>query len=180
MARSRGSTQFRGRSSSRRKTGWEEGPFSGVVALSAVGATLWGVGQQALFDGLTIARIRGEALLWINSGGVLAGFQSYGIGLCVVTASAFTFGVTAVPSPLTEIEWEGWMFHHVGAAIVQPGATAGEHLGSVGAVRIPIDTKAMRKIGSDEVLCGVVEMGTEVGAATAQFSAQTRQLLMLP
>ena len=152
-----------------------------MVALSAVGATLWGIGQTVIQDGGTVVRIRGEALLWISSASAaLDGFQSYGMGICKVSDSAFLFGVSAVPSPLTEISWEGWIWHHTGAALVSPSSVEGDVMGPVGSIRIPIDSKAMRKTGTDETICGVVELGTEVGTAIAQFSARTRMLFKLP
>jgi hypothetical protein len=48
------------------------------------------------------------------------------------------------------------------------------------AVRVPIDSKAMRKVHESDVLVGVIEMGTEVGAATVRYAAETRILDKLP
>ncbi len=180
MARSRGFMRGRTHGSNRRKTGWNEGPFSTVTLLNAEGSTLWSTGQNFLADGLTIARIRGEVLLFLGAvTSALDGFQSYALGLGIVSTAAFTAGVASVPSPLTEIDWEGWLWHHSGAAIQQK-AGAEDITDPSNSVRIAIDTKAMRKVDSDETLIGVVELGTEIGTASLQFSARTRMLVMLP
>jgi len=181
LARSRSSGFQRAGGSSRRRTGWEEGPTSDVTALSAAGGSLWSTGQLFGLDGLTIARIRGEILIWISSAATaLDGFQSYAVGIGVVTSPALAIGVTAVPTPLGEPEWEGWLWYHSGAALTQPLAAEGAVPGVVAAVRLPIDTKAMRKVGTEEIVYGAFEVGSEVGTAVVQYSARTRMLLMLP
>ena len=151
-----------------------------MTDLTAAGASLWSTGQSAVADGQTVARIRGEVTLGLESvASAMDGYQSYAVGIGIVTASAFAVGVTAVPSPLTEIEWEGWMWIHSGAALFRQSAAETESSPS-SFVRIPIDTKAMRKIHSDEILIGVTELGTEVGSASLEYSARTRVLLLLP
>ena len=169
----------RGRTTSRRRTSWVVGPGSSILTLSGAGATLWNVGAQSLQDGITIVRIRGEVFLeQVTATSVGDGFQAYTLGLCIVNENAFGIGVTAVPAPVTDISWDGWIWHHSGAAIDSLETTEVAR-GPGSAIRIPIDTKAMRKFKSTDVLIGVVEMGTEVGTANVQLTAASRVLVKL-
>ena len=45
--------------------------------------------------------------------------------------------------------------------------------------RMPIDSKAMRKWGDNEILVGVVEVESEVGTVSIRVAANTRLLLKL-
>jgi len=169
----------RTRGSSRRRTGWDAGPALARSVVSSAGVTLWPTGAAAAQDGLTIVRIRGEFainLTVVTSAG--DGFASAAIGLCVVTGDAFAAGITAIPTPLADISWDGWMFHQL-IAHLTARQTAPLNV-AFSALRIPIDTKAMRKIRDTDVLVGVLEMGTEVGNASAQVSGVTRALVKLP
>ena len=162
--------------SSRRKTSWSAGPQQIPTNLSAAGATLWALGSQALEDGLTAVRIRGEgSLLQVTTTTVLDGFANVGLGICNVSENAFNAGVASVPTPLTDIGWDGWMWHmllseFVGMSTTETGQAGSEY------VRFPIETKAMRKTRASDVLVGVVELGTEVGAAVLRFQATSRVL----
>ena len=180
MPRSRGYSSVPRGHSTRRRSGWEEGPFSAVTALSTAGMTLWGTGQTAGEDGLTIVRMRGEVLLFLSTvTTILDGFQSFAMGIGIVSDRAFAAGGASVPAPLTTVEWEGWLWHHMGAGLAGLSTTEVAQ-GPSDAIRIPIDSKAMRKVGSDETVFGAIELGTEVGTAVAQFSARTRMLIKLP
>jgi len=181
LARSRGRGFPSRGSTSRRRTGWEEGPFTDArLALSAAGATGWSIGQTSLVDGLTIARIRGSFAFFLDTAtSDNDGFLSLAVGIGIVTTPAFLVGITAMPSPLTEIEWEGWMYHKLVSGVYR--ADQVDELGNAGSseVRVDIDTKAMRKLDSEETVFGAVELGLETGTATGIFSAHTRMLIML-
>ena len=103
------------------------------------------------------------------------GFIQYALGICDVSENAAGIGVTAIPAPLTDVAWDGWIWHHSGAALLSLTTTE-EGLTGTAVVRIPIDNKAMRKTPASNVLVGVVELGTEVGAAIVRVSANTRIL----
>ena len=180
MARSRGFTRPRGRS--RRRTGWDEGPLSTTLLVNAASqAQLWSTAQTAAQDGLTVARLRGSWSLQLDSAGSAGdGFQAFAVGIGIVSLAAFTAGQASVPSPLTEIEWEGWLYHELVTGVTA-GATTPTWADSGGPFfRGVIDSKAMRKIGTQEVIFGSIETWEEIGAATGGFHAHTRMLLMLP
>ena len=168
-------------SGSRRKTSWGPGPTQSVpIEVTGAGALVWAAGSATGFDGRTIVRIRGEFTLALSVVTTIGdGFNGIGMGICNVSENAFDVGVTAVPSPITDLAWDGWMWHQLlgefhGASTTELG------VGPMEAVRMPIDTKAMRKVKATDVLIGVIELGLERGAATLRMSARTRVLDKLP
>ena len=166
-----------GQGSSRRQTGWSIGPGQGPgIQITAAGSTLWVLGSQALVAGLTTIRIRG--MLTVNlavTTSVGDGFDSVMAGICIVSENAFNAGIGSVPTPIQDISWDGWMWHMIlgrfrGASTTEVARAPME------AGRFVIDSKAMRKIKSTDVLIGVLEAGTETGTSTLEFSADTRIL----
>ena len=115
-----------------------------------------------------------------SAAAALDGFAgAFGIG--VITAAAFTAGVGSVPTPITEIGWDGWLYHQF-IDLRAPGLIDGSAavdvdimLSTTAAVRIPVDSKAMRKIGIDEVTFGVLEV-IEVGTAALSWRFNSRIL----
>jgi len=57
------------------------------------------------------------------------------------------------------------------------GATVTEEFKGLARMSKEIDTKAMRKLKENDVLFGMFETATEIGAATITFVAQTRVLI---
>ena len=127
-------------------------------------------------DGLTAIRIRGEFTLGLSViTSINDGFLKIGLGICNVTENAFNAGTASVPAPLTDIGWDGWMWHQL-LGEFRGFSTTPTGRGPLEAVRMPIDSKAMRKVKQTDVLIGVIEVGAETGAATILFSAVTRVL----
>jgi len=168
---------FRGRQSLRRKTSWLEGPGTNTLATFTVSTTtILGAGQVALEDGLTIARIRGLLTTSLQTT-ANAGDGFHGAaGIGIVTADAFTVGVTAVPNPVDDIAWNGWLwfqfFQEFSVGLDEQAFTPKDYR------HYPIDTKAMRKFGLNEVVFLSVQ-AVEVGAVEMDVRAATRMLLML-
>ena len=105
------------------------------------------------------------------------GFENFAMGMCVVSENAFGVGVTAIPAPITDIQWDGWIWHSSHGHITSLSTTEEHRI--TGARIIPIDSKAMRKLKNTDVLVGVVQLGTEIGTATVDFSARTRLLVKI-
>ena len=163
----------------RRSTTWELGPF-GVRAFSAGTPLLVPTNAQALIDGLTIVRVRGEMLLQLATiDASLSGFSRIGVGMCVVTENAFNGGSTTVPAPIADIGWNGWLWHWTGTITGTSSATTDVATSPAGIVRVPIDSKAMRIFKNTDVLIGVIEAEDEVGVATANMMFNTRVLVKL-
>ena len=128
-------------------------------------------------DGLTTVRIRGQMSVWLEVVTAVGdGFLEVGFGICNVSENAFGVGATAVPSPLDDIGWDGWMWHQLLSPVLGFSVTEGENTGPLSQVRFDIDSKAMRKLKASDVTIGVGQVSGEVGTATLQFIADTRIL----
>jgi len=163
---------------SRRKTGWEEGPgTNNVVAVSASQSSILGLGQQFVQDGLTIVRIRGTLEVTMSTAASAGdGFVgAFGIG--IVTAPAFGVGIGSMPTPIDEIEWNGWIWHQ----LFQYTSSIAGGFGTTpkDSLHIEIDTKAMRKTSLEQVLF-LAGQFVEVGSSAIRVTGATRMLLKLP
>jgi len=161
----------------RRLTAWDSGPDEAGTIVTATGSLLWTTGVVLTTESkATVVRSRG--LVTINLLGQQTadgdGFTG-AVGLGIVSLDAFTAG--AVPDPIGDIAWPGWLWYshfHVMQGDVNIG---GE--GAVSRIqRIEIDSKAMRKMGSEEILFGAFEF-VEQGTATVEVTGQTRILVKL-
>jgi len=175
----------------RRQTSWAGGPKSntngGLGSAFASSATRVGaVVSTALQDGLTLVRLRGELVFWLTS--ATATNQGYhgAIGVGNFTDAAIAVGVTALPAPLDEEGWDGWLYHRyfscmstgpiVAAAVsTEPGLASSVNA----AIRLEVDSKAMRKTPLDTSLLVSVQM-VLVGTAAASWTFNSRTLDKLP
>ena len=162
----------------RRTTIWNEGPLSNAVqSITMATDTVVTTGQTAL-GGVTLVRFRGELMLWLEVVTTIGdGFTRVGAGVGVITSDAFAAG--AEPSALGDPDWGGWLWHWAGGAIVGLSVTEAENTGPLSMVRIPIDSKAMRKIGPNETIFASVSTQAEVGAATLNMVFNSRMLVKL-
>ncbi len=173
MAHSRGfRNQIR---SPRRRTEWFAGVGSqAATALSGVGSTLLGNSIVTTFGEETLVRTRGLlSIVMKTAASVGEGFLG-AVGIGIVSTAALTAGVASVPTPVTEVSWDGWLWHTFFALHESLGG-GGEHV-----LQIPIDSKAMRKLETDMSFYAVVEVGVEIGTATADVFLDTRMLAKLP
>jgi len=181
VANSRGSrflSRSRLGSGSRRQTAWDIGPV-GALSITGNSINLIALGAQAATSGLTIVRFRGELLLGLTVSGVLLdGFRQVAAGVCIVSENAFDAGVTAVPDPIADIGWEGWLWYWTGA-VFAANTTPSGNLGMEGA-RVVIDSKAMRKIKNTDVLIAVVATASLDGTTNLEVRFNSRTLLKLP
>ena len=162
-----------------RQTVWSAGPFSAAIQSATAGVnTIIDTGQSS-GGGVTIIRIRGELTMWLEVVTAIGdGFTRVGAGIGIVSTDAFSAGAGSMPAPLSDPGWGGWMWFYGGGAMI--GASTTETFrGPMEAVRIPIDTKAMRKIHDNETVFGAVQTVTEVGTATLSFSMGSRMLSKL-
>jgi len=174
MARGR---QFPLRSQSlRRQTSWGVGCSSSDQFITASDLTLWTLGSALTTETkVTIVRIRGFVNLTLEAVAALGDGFTGAVGIGVASSAAFTAGVAAIPTPLTEIGWPGWIWHQL-FGIRAVTATIADGANAQGAVlRMEIDSKAMRKFGTDQILYGCIEV-VEQGTATIEMHARTRVL----
>ena len=178
-------SRFQRTSGVRRKTSWTAGPKGTAGTITSNTQVIFPTGLQALLGGLTIVRLRGELLARIiTSSAANDGFLEVALGIGVVSENAFAVGVTAVPHPVTDIDWDGWLYHRMfslssSAAVSAAGASTNGMFSLAEAVRIEIDSKAMRKFNDQNVLVGVLETAAEAGTTTMTAELNTRTLVKL-
>ncbi len=179
MARSRGSSRII--RAPRRKSTWEEGPGSltAPTNISSTSGALLGQGITPIIPGLTAIRIRGYCrMVLTTTTGADDGFVgAVGIGLC--TLAAFTAGFASVPTPVTEVEDENWLWWSM-FVMSTATATIADGVNSSGVhFEKTIDTKAMRKFEDGMVIYAAIEQ-TELGTAAADVFFGSRILCLLP
>ena len=172
MARLRGFPQ--GRPRSKRQTLWGIGPGSeDVTSFSATGSAILGLGVQT-GQANTITRTRGylQALI-ASAGSVGDGFTgAFGIGL--VSLPAFTAGIVSMPTPVTEVDWDGWLWHQFFSVHTLNSTPFGDSA----SYETDVDSKAMRKFTDEIVMFAAVEV-TEIGVATLDVFFDSRVLLKM-
>ncbi len=182
MAFSRG---FRGRSRSpsKRLTAWADGPNNTLEGQAAVGNNGWTTGVVlAAESAATIVRIRGLLSLYLDLSTAAGDGFSGAVGLGIVTQQAFDAGSASLPDPFDDSFWAGWMWHsfwHLHGIAAQSQGQDVAVNAATDVLRIPIDTKAMRKFDLNQVLVGVIKLNVETGIAGLRFIADTRVLVKL-
>jgi hypothetical protein len=128
-------------------------------------------------DGLTLVRTRGAITAQLFTATAPGDGFFMGVGICIVTAEAFTVGTTAIPGPLETMDWDGWLYHRMDHMISQDASPAAAD--KLSNIRYEVDSKAMRKVGVNDVMAMVVET-VEIGTATGEIHGVSRILLKLP
>ena len=178
------------RTSTRRKTGWGTGPKSatdgGGADISASGSFIGAIGASPASDGITLVRLRGEFLFYLATSTALNNGYFGAVGVGIFTDAAVAIGVTAVNTPISTEEWDGWLWHRYfsalsAGAISAAGASlsGGQSDDVKAALRVEVDSKAMRKIPVGMTMAVVVQV-TEIGSATARWHFNSRTLSKLP
>ena len=147
----------------RRETSWLDIPvasFSLGTATSVLNASL--TAAELAKRPFTIVRTHLE--IFFASDQVAASeIYSAGVGLCVVSDQALAIGVTAVLTPVTDLESDLWLLHKLmfGSFLLGDGTGFIESAGQ----SISIDSKAMRKVNGDQD----VVLTFETGGSGMQF-----------
>ena len=173
------------RSRSARLTDWGLGPGGEAnTTVTSSSIQIIGSGIATVAGKVTIIRIRGEFSMALAAATAGANGFACAFGIGIVTAPAFAIGATAVPGPLDEADWDGWMYHRFFALLANEALTGGisTDLSNVGAqvasIRVEVDSKAMRKLDEEERLAAIIQT-TEIGTATANFMFDSRVLAKL-
>jgi len=138
-----------------------------------------------LVDGETLVRTRGQLLLFLQQAAAAGDGFTGAFGIGMVTDEAFTAGVASMPGPLNSDEWDGWLFHSYFAlfasSIISDTVSSADDFPNVqsAAFRLEVDSKAMRKTKSFNVMFAAVEV-QEVGTADIRWAFNSRQLFKLP
>ena len=177
MARRRGSYPGRPRSSGISRD-WDSGPGStALTQLTGSGSAILGLGIAATVGEITFMRTRGICDLMVQGVPTANGDGYFGaVGIGKTTVIAFTdVGITAIPTPITQVDWDGWLWHsffsvHTPDVSGEGGNSTAQHQ------RIEIDSKAMRKVDGSELIYAAIEV-VEIGTAILDVFLATRVLL---
>ena len=175
-------TRFQSRGGAgRRQVGWETGPRQEVpLSFSATSISIFSVNKIATSDGSTLVRMRGQLSAWLTSAGSAGdGFNQCAVGFCMVTENAAGVGATAVPDPIVDSGWDGWMYYRFLGPLISISTTV-TPVDGLSFQQFEIDSKAMRKWKDTDVFMGIFSVGTEQGVAVGEFQANTRLLVKLP
>ena len=120
----------------------------------------------------TLLRTRGEVVASID--GPTDGDKTcVGMGLIVVTEEQTTVGVSAVPNPLSDLDAE-WIWHGFLLLMAQ-GATEDSNV-VTNAVRLTVDSKAMRKIKQTQDIVLITGLANQAGTPAVDIMFGIRQL----
>ncbi len=153
MAHQRG---FRGRGTARRETSW--------LDIEPVDVNFSAPGSVAITHVMTAAElakrpftvVRTRVSLHIGSDQVAANEMQIGaFGLCVVSSQALAIGVTAVPTPLTDLASDLWFAHQIMMTDFFFVSAVG--IDADGGAYFEIDSRAMRKVNDDQEIVLVGE-----------------------
>jgi len=168
------------RAAVRRRTSWEGVSLQQVSTTGVVLAT--SVVSEAILENVpnpTIVRIRGELLLHVTARGANVSESTIFMGIKLVTATAFAAGVASIESPGTDIgsDWIWWGVRSFATLTAQPAAT--DSNGEMLTTRVPIDSKAMRKVEVNKLLVFVSENSVVTSTQTVTITGSARVLLKL-
>ena len=161
----------------RRRSEWlgNEITTGGINSVGAAAATIYqakDIRTDAAMFGGTLARTHG--LFSITSDVPVSGESPFGaIGIAVVDGEAFDAGVASLPTPYTEADDGKWLFHSYWQVAIR-SSTVDFGFNT----QITIDSKAMRKLGANDVIVWIIE--NKSSAHAASFFWATRMLIMLP
>ena len=142
--------------------------------MAATGSTIISsfVPGGSFFIKPTIVRTRGEVS--IKPDAFNADIDINGaFGMCVVSQDALTAGIASIPKPFSDAEWGGWFVWQSFAKHLEQVTNAGLLLGSWD---YQVDSKAMRKITTNDVIVSVAE---SISGAAFDIAMHLRVLLKL-
>jgi len=138
------------RSGPRRLTTWFQFQPIALSQASSSGANLlFSLNAAALaLRPFTIVRTYLEATLGSDQAGAIES-QQIGLGMAVVSDQAVAIGITAVPTPITDMASPFWFLHRL--IYADESSLAGSVRSDT---RVSIDSKAMRKVevGQDVIM----------------------------
>ena len=169
----------------RRRTIWDDGPITATDGqqMSAAGKSVWATGVVLALDAMsTITRMRGIVDLYLELSTSAGDGMTGAVGLGIVSSDASGIGQTAIPGPVSDPSWPGWIWYHYwtvrGVAIQSAGSDTARN--AFADLHLVIDSKAQRIMKTGETLIGMFEVGTETGNAAVRGFGQVRVLLKLP
>jgi len=177
-------SRFRSRSV-RRLSDWADGPATGTIGdegisqtVSAPGITLAGVGGEPGVAGLTIVRIRGRLSVSALTAAAITDEMSCAFAIGITTDEAIAVGATAIPNPVDNAEWDGWMYHSF--FNLRPQTTSSFSTSIAGHFHESVDCRAMRKFPQGMFLFAAMGVASEIGTMSFTWAFNSRVLVKLP
>ena len=168
------------------KNSWE--PGVGQVAIqteiSSSVAIIVTAALVPLVDGLTLVRTRGRMQAFLKSATATGDGYTGAFGIGVATEAAVVAGAASVPTPITEQEWDGWLYWQaiqIRATGPLSGAAATDQdiiAVNTAMLNLDFDSKAMRKIGQSDAIYGCLEV-VEIGTAVLTWGIDSRMMFKL-
>jgi len=118
----------------------------------------------------TVTRTRG--FLHVESDQV-AGDESYqvALGCCVVSDQASAIGVTAVPTPFTDLGSDLWFVHEILASSFEILSAVGVETAT--GVFARVDSKAMRRVEEGQDVLTVIENSSLGSGSSVNFAGRS-------
>ena len=152
-----------------RLTQWVGPAIQNYLAVASGGATL--IFSFTPAEAITIVRTRG--FVSVKPEAVTADLDFTGaFGIGIVSEEAFNAGVGSMPEPFTDADWSGWFVWRSFAFDFEFEDATGINYPNW---NFELDSKAMRRIGPNEVLVAIAE--SQSGAY--RINAPTRTLIKL-
>ena len=137
---------------------WQRAFNGAVTGMSTTQTQILGVQFTETFPDNTVLRSRGE-LLVVATPNAAADTDVLGLGLAVTTVAAQAAGGLSLPGPIADAGADLWFWHtFVPLDAVDATASVADNPGVV--VRVPIDSKAMRRFSNDHALVLMGEVST--------------------
>ena len=163
----------------RRLTTWEQGPGgTSFTTLTDTSPTIVGAGAVLVGERATLVRLRGDAYVQLLLAAASGDHMSGALGIGIVNDQAFATGISAMPAPITEQDWDGWIWWKAFAVMVVTDTEAVDS--ALNSWHFPIDTKAMRKMQAGDTLFISAQASVEGGTVSTKIFVDTRALLKLP
>ena len=140
----------------RRESMWIGITESNTVITIANGAVLVNLASAALLAlrPFTIVRTHIQWFLQSDNTGALEEYQT-AFGIAVVSEQSSGIGITAIPTPFTDLGSDLWFLHHSNAS--QFTFVTGAGFDAALGLSMHIDSKAMRKVNDDQDVVFVLE-----------------------
>ena len=162
----------------RRGRGWASGPGgTAITTVSSTSEVFLGAALEVVADGQTLARTRGRLLAQLDVAAAIGEGFTGAFGIGVATFAAVTAGINSVPTPITEQDWDGWLFWSAIQVIAGDASDVGLSRGATQI--IDVDSKAMRKLKDDMAIYACVDM-VEIGTSQVRIFFDSRMLFLLP
>ena len=161
----------------RRPTFWVASNQAGFTTLAAnTSAVVTMITEATLEETPNPTHVRCRGQLDVHASAGAAGDSvRWSAGLMYVDARAAAIGVTAIPRPISDGSSDGWLWIVTGFLNIGSLSSLEDSFGGTWD-RIIVDSKAMRKVGKNEVLVVAYETSAAAGTGGAEFSLGIRVL----